>query len=526
MTGREPVGFGCGRRREKNIDSIPTVYYNYIIQILISQIDSWKRINGKEFMDTNEKCFIINKMFVGDYLSLGSNIGHEVINFFSTDDDDGDGEHYLYLAPHGIVGEKKYDDRVKAVILTRQYSVGMQEIIGIAEIEKQILKKSDGDIEKQLKDYQKDHKIKYGGHELREIFKDNRFFDVEYGTARGKKDPNKLIKDAYPGKLTFKVSNFYTPKNNCHVILSDAKAKKDEMNRLKNEGGYTIYDLTKDAGKFEFGGNASQLRYFYSEDTGEKLKLYNAIKKIVESVKENDNFEKKIPPKIDDPEIKKKRKEYREKSVSYLEVMSQINRETIFSNLFRFFLDENRELMQRFCKKALGIEITAGASIEREHHHTDIWIEDDNYIIVIENKIHAGLSSPNQLKEYCDKACRARDEYKGGEKKHVRLFLIAPNHYRKIPENKLKVCGEDGKKYEYKMVQYSEIYDVFNGGKKSCNFDIRKKIRGSTEYKAKIGLYFDDFKRAILFHSGEVNLENQYAMERRFFNILDQLDGE
>lgn len=475
-------------------------------------------------MSTNEKCFIINKMFVGDYLSLGSNIGHEVINFFSTDE----GEHYLYLAPHGIVGEKKYDDKVKAVILTRQFSVGMQEIIGIAEIDEQILKKSNGDIGEQIRRYQNGHEIKYGGHKLKEIFKENKFFDTEDGATHGRKDPDKLKKDTYPGKVTFRVSNFYVPNNNYYIILFDGKAKNDEIKRLKSEDGYILYDLTRETEKFEFGGNASQLRYFCSSDTGDKLKIYKVIKEIFESVGKQDCFKRKAPPKVTSDEVVKNRKEYRERAVSYLEVMSQINRENIFSNLFRFFLDENRELMQKFCKKALGIKIDSGAYIKREHHHTDIWIEDDDNIIVIENKIHAGLSSPDQLERYCNQACKARDKYeeKYGKRKQVRLFLMAPNHYHQIPEDKLEICGKDGKKYKYATVRYGEIYNVLNGGRKLCNFDIKKGIRGSTEYKEKIGLYYDDFKRAILFHSGEVNLENQDAMRRRFFNILDQLDKE
>ena len=46
------------------------------------------------------KAIVINRMYVGDYLS--SNLGHEVINMYTADND----KHYLYLNAYGSFAGK------------------------------------------------------------------------------------------------------------------------------------------------------------------------------------------------------------------------------------------------------------------------------------------------------------------------------------------------------------------------------------------------------------------------------------
>lgn len=77
-------------------------------------------------MNNNEqKEVLIAKVFCGRYLFDGENIGHEVIDFFDTDN----GERYLYIAPDGIVNDHP---NVEAVLLIRSYGNTLGEVVGLA----------------------------------------------------------------------------------------------------------------------------------------------------------------------------------------------------------------------------------------------------------------------------------------------------------------------------------------------------------------------------------------------------------
>ena len=75
-------------------------------------------------------CFVINRMYAGDYLK-GNNIGHEIINLFADDN----GDNYIYINADGVMGSE-YDGKVKAVLLTRMAeSIHRQEVLGIAIVD-------------------------------------------------------------------------------------------------------------------------------------------------------------------------------------------------------------------------------------------------------------------------------------------------------------------------------------------------------------------------------------------------------
>lgn len=71
---------------------------------------------------------ILNRIFTGDYLNEGSNLGHEVVNLFKSDN----GEYYIYLMPYGAYPEGRKNDTVKAIYLTKAINRGCLEVIGVA----------------------------------------------------------------------------------------------------------------------------------------------------------------------------------------------------------------------------------------------------------------------------------------------------------------------------------------------------------------------------------------------------------
>ena len=74
-----------------------------------------------------ERCILVIKMYNGDYLNEGSNIGHEVINLFRADN----GRHYIYCLPGGTIGVSK-DGKVTDILLVQ--NVGNNTLKVLARI--------------------------------------------------------------------------------------------------------------------------------------------------------------------------------------------------------------------------------------------------------------------------------------------------------------------------------------------------------------------------------------------------------
>ena len=420
--------------------------------------------------NAEEQYFIINKMYAGSYLDENDsqNIGHEVVNLFSDDN----GNNYIYVNPGGII-PSKYNDKVKYVILTKQYDKGCQEVLGIAKVGQQLIKKperkNDEPIEKQAIRYK--NQVKYYGQSLTKIFKNNRY--------NGKED-NYFENPV----LTFKSEEFYLPKQNKRILI----AEKDSPIQEDNASICRLSD-------YNFGHQS--LRFYFS-NKDEKTK--NAFESLEKLINNKTLFENKMPNKVSQADID----QYGKEVTSYLEIMGKIKSENIYSNLLSYFLKTDRNLLASFCKEICGVDIKKNeAKIEREKHgRTDIRIEDENNVIVIENKIDAGLSCPEQLKNYNS---RAHEEAKG---RRVTLRLIAPNHYSKINLDKNDCC--DG----FKMIRYSKIHKVFEDHQSIT-------IKGEDEeYIEKMNLYYSDFLRALSIHGKSEKSADQESTERLFYKKL------
>lgn len=71
---------------------------------------------------------IINKMYVGTYLSEGDNIGHEIINLYKADD----GKNYIYLNSQGTI-ESSHGESCITVLLVRKFASKTYKILAKAE---------------------------------------------------------------------------------------------------------------------------------------------------------------------------------------------------------------------------------------------------------------------------------------------------------------------------------------------------------------------------------------------------------
>lgn len=159
------------------------------------------------------------------------------------------------------------------------------------------------------------------------------------------------------------------------------------------------------------------------------------------------------------------------------------------SNWIAYYLDNDRDLLGNFVKEILKIKTfnPQQAKIIREYHNIDLWIEDPENIIVIENKIKSGINGVNkerhdlkdkniqsQLSKYVNYVDKNKEE---GQTAYYFIFL--PNY---------SYSGENLSAYtngnQYTIKRYKELSDFFE--KTDCDLD-----------------YYEDFRRAIKKHSFE-----------------------
>ena len=75
------------------------------------------------------KAYVIERMYAGSYIN--KKLGGEAINLLHDDHNN----NYIFISPYGFI-DKKYDNKVKGVILTRLVKAGIFEVLGIARIAK------------------------------------------------------------------------------------------------------------------------------------------------------------------------------------------------------------------------------------------------------------------------------------------------------------------------------------------------------------------------------------------------------
>ena len=147
---------------------------------------------------------------------------------------------------------------------------------------------------------------------------------------------------------------------------------------------------------------------------------------------------------------------------NFLTLIGKENDELAISNMFAYFFSNYHDLFVDFAKTILKTEISENYTVTREYNHVDLWIEDDDEVIVIENKVKSGINgiSPrldsskggpveSQLSKYYEKAQNYKREH--ATIKKVSCFLFVPNY------NRLDL-SEFEKGNKYKVIRYREIY--------------------------------------------------------------------
>lgn len=394
-----------------------------------------------------KEVIILNKPFLGDWLDNPENIGHEIIDFLSTDN----GELYIYNNPYGQcpdniwVGETDettYLKRLKSEKYNAKYLIlcsaehnNSFDILYIIELQEKLhrehttkhKKNIPEDEKQQLKNRQKTitkiidkNKIIYNGKKLYEIYKND---DTLY--------------------VSFKASKIYKAIN--PIPVSGLK----EYNFQRNKG------------------------YLYSDIQQKDFENINdIITNAINSVgTKNSLLEKFIPSSVSKKSINSAIS-----SNTFVDLIMEENNEQIFTNIL-FSLLKDGYLFNDFCNEFRGSKtfcLKENFNVFREATvvggRTDICANSVSQRVVIENKINSGLNglkpsnNSSQLSQYYAWA-------KDGKTIEPLCFIVLPDS-RKSEIKKEIERKDPSMKDVYNIIGYGEIADFVETEKK------RKKLNG------------------------------------------------
>lgn len=357
---------------------------------------------------------VINRLFSGKYLS--NHIGHEVINMFQSDN----GKNYIYLQPYGTYAAKHYG-KIGYVLLARGVEGKRAlELLGLATHLTDIFNPKECNPWTHTRDHIKKYNIRYGDVSLLDIFVHNEG-DV----------------DAQNVYLTMEAETVMRPKNPTYIVFGQEEVQTD-----KN----IIYLSHTNQAK------TSLKQYFVPGDED-----YEVLQRLI-----NDKTLWTIPTtqigRIDSIPIKED---------NFFDICGIEDYELAFSNALAFFMDKYPELVVGFAKEVLSKSIKPFYVIERETHNVDILLENEEMIVVIENKITSKINGvqiknrqvvDSQLSKYYN---YAKGERQKDKTKKVACFIITPN-YNPINLSEYSLPNFDCE-HIYQQIYYREIYEYLKG---------------------------------------------------------------
>ena len=407
-------------------------------------------------MNKITKEILLNRMYSGDFLATEGNIGHEVVNLFKDDSD----RNFIYVLSDGTVA-KEHNNRINAILLVRWIGNHTMEVLAKAEkLTQIIIRDSSGrgdrhNLHKRQVNYIIENNITYGGAQLDTIFAGNIF--------QGSLDQNPLF-------ITFQTHKMRKPISPVYIA--------DRPLSFQKSNTYTLDGITfsKQSPKmyYEEGSAAySTLEKIMADDTlWEPENTTEPIKAELYSEDENYNFLKLI------------RREYDE---------------LVFSNMFHHYFTHNPQTFAKFCREVLGgIEIDKVYTIEREtQDNIDLLVQDENNVIVIENKIKSGINGirhdvySDEIQSQLYKYYTFASSIANGRK--VSCFIFSPDY------NQLDISNHMAGEF-YTIIEYSVIYNFF--------------VKYRDDYAN--DRYFRDFLGGLYKHTLKVNSELYEEMRRKF----------
>lgn len=473
----------------------------------------WCRLSGIMFLKSiggvpmrKKRLIIVNRMYAGKYLTIGENIGHEIINLIRSDN----GNNYLWLNADGNCDVSKFVDKngnllydEVLMLMVRMYGHRQWKVLGKAEIDTSVLREymvphyNNKNHNLQINKIEKE-KIYYGGQPINKIFDANSF--------------NGQLQSGIDIYFTFKAKNVFLP------IEIPENIEKTIIN---------IEGLK---------GLANQsLRMYVSEEQEEKLETYRLFNQIIDG--DIFDWEKaNTTAKVDvNSAAITNEKDF------FLKIINEEYRELTFSNLLAYYL-QNKQVMAMFAKDVLKLNnFNANTySIAREEKNIDLFISSPEHYIIIENKIRSGLieeekdmtkkvleyfgvsnaeSLPQKAKDilvtfnsskthyqtdrYYAYACGTVEQQKTNAA--ISGYVLFPNYAQyKITEQLQKTLFQEN----YTPITYKQVHSFFNN------------LRGSDVLSGNESKYLDDFLEGMAIHTKTIDNSFEEEMKNRFFKKI------
>ena len=359
---------------------------------------------------------MLNKSFVGSWGVVNDeNIPHEIINLFRADN----GNIYIYVPPYGGFKTAEHPD-VESILLTGSWNHNTTEVFYLIKGLKllhQGNKKATKAERKKLADYIISNNIRYGGKYLHEIkmaeFEEHMIY-----------------------YLTFQADVIYKPKK--PLFLSW------ENNTEEHTSQKDVFELEDKKYKYQ-----RQIGYIPQGD-------YSRVAKIIDDCSLWDVVDPVSLKNIGSTPRKKQHQ-------NFLQLIHKEYDETIFSNLLYEFFRTTPGLFSTFVEDVLHIvgehnfTITKEVTTNNRKGRIDLLAENDNYIVVIENKINSGLNGidkHNHLSQLTTYIEYVEEELLNGRK--GAYFLFEPNY------NNIDISRFDQNRgQEFVKIQYSQLYSFF-----------------------------------------------------------------
>lgn len=466
----------------------------------------WKHKRDKDMAKSKKirDCIMLNKMYVGTYLSSkNNNIGHEVINLLQTDE----GENYISAMPYSTIGKTRIG-KIGTVLLVRSHGIRTLEILAKAEIEKEVINENNEfkysfqeEYIKGMHDEDKHKKITYGGKYLHKIYAENN----NYGNGKGSLITFKVKKDGLKKVV----------KNKRLFITVDDNLPKDQQDS-KDKIEFVLINQDKN-----FPPRNKPI-YYSNGDKGydELINLINNREDLWEETNTTRKIDKNYIAEL-----------LKNEKYSMIDILDKKDAENTYSNFFYHFFETNHKLFQEFAKDILGIKNFSNTfTIAREEAaRIDLLIYDDKNVIVIENKIKSDINGKKhdendnittQLDKYYEyvteqpKESGEDSKEKIGEWKNKfgtkdkKFYIFAPKYNKLASEEKIILPRyyPTNKNAYYTVISYDKLFDFFDRD------DIKK------EYESR--RYYPEFLYALEKHIEPIDNHYEKEILKRFVKVI------
>lgn len=455
---------------------------------------------------------LINKMYSG--YNLDKMLGHEAINLVTDDK----GNNYIYVLSNGSYGKIHYG-KIKQIFLIRSISEICSQVLGVTSDFESILENEVTDIlnskksknKEQLKkliykyqiEYIKNNKITINGELLNKYYLNN-----------------PLDKKEEAIYITFKANDFRVPTKNIYLV-NKQNGNKD---KYKDYNGIVV-----EVDNFDHKNR--RLHNFYSNKGANKN--YEKLNNIALG-----KFDENYCFNLEDKDkksfwISKNKKEINCSNETYLEFMGQIDSETVFTNMIVKILKKYPNIFKKLSEEILNVkninvdkvkikkEVSFFLKLEENTSNKkkpdgriDILIEDENNVIVIENKIKSDINGKvmNENNEILKTQLNNYITYINQTYKNYtpHYFIFSPG-YNNIKESLLKIKKQKNKEDildNYRIITYKDLYEFFNR-------DENKTIIGEDSF-------YKEFVNDLSIHAKPLDEYHFDLMMRKFSATIEQ----